>query len=90
MNKQDIINAIADEFDLSKETSKNIVAKVTDLIIESVKSEGKIVWPELGTFTRSNRSERKGRNPMTGETITIPEKNVPKFTPTKKFKEEVA
>jgi len=90
MNKQEIIAVIADEFDIPKEKAKNIVSKVSDLIIDGVKEHGKIVWPDLGTFASSTRSERKGRNPMTGETITIPQKNVPKFTPTKKFKEEVA
>ncbi|MET0156106.1 MAG: HU family DNA-binding protein [Rickettsiales bacterium] len=90
MNKQEIIAAIADEFDLTREKAKNIVEKVSCMIIGGVKEQGKIVWPDLGTFSCSTRNERKGRNPMTGEAITIPKKNVPKFTPTKKFKEEIA
>jgi DNA-binding protein HU-beta len=90
MNKNEIVAVIAEEFEISKETAKQIVGRVSGLIIAGVKQNGKFVWPELGTFSKSKRSRRKGRNPMTGEAIDIPEKNVPKFSPTKVFKDEVA
>lgn len=90
MNKNEIIAVISDEFGLSKEQARDITLRVSRLIIDGVKEESKFIWPDLGTFVKSRRSARKGRNPMTGEVIDIAEKDVVKFTPAKTFKEEVA
>ncbi|RMG00311.1 MAG: DNA-binding protein HU, partial [Nitrospirae bacterium] len=43
----------------------------------------------FGTFSISKRKARKGRNPRTGEEISIPPSKIPKFTPGKDFKELV-
>ena len=43
----------------------------------------------FGSFDLRKRKEREGRNPATGDVITIPEANVPVFKPGKKLKELV-
>lgn len=89
MNKQDIAKLLAQKFDFSSATAKEVIEEVTNIIVTAVKEQGKIVWPDLGTFSSSERSAREGRNPMTGEKISIPAKTVPKFSAAKNFKDEV-
>jgi DNA-binding protein HU-beta len=68
--------------------------KVIDLLVEVVSDElnnknGKLTLVGFGTFKTIVKQKKKGRNPRTGASITIPEKNVVKFIPGKKLKEIV-
>ncbi len=81
MNKTQLIDKIAEKSGLTKADSK----KALDAIIEATaevlkdKNDGKLALVGFGTFSVSERGERKGRNPRTKEEITIPAKRVVKF-----------
>lgn len=81
MNKTQLIDKIAEKSGLTKADSK----KALDAIIEATaevlkdKNDGKLALVGFGTFSVSERGERKGRNPRTKEEIIIPAKKVVKF-----------
>lgn len=71
MNKAEIIEAIAAEHELTKVKAKEIVEQVFGLVGTNLKKEGRFSFPDLGTFTVTERAARKGRNPATGEPLKI-------------------
>lgn len=75
---------------LSNENVKDVINAETEVIVAAVKAGDKLTIPGLGTFESGVRSAREGRNPVTGATIQIPEKTVPKFKAAKAFKDAVA
>ena len=87
MSKQDLIDAVAEKCDMTKDKAKDAVDAIITQIAHSMKSGGDIRIPDFGTFKVAKRKAREGRNPATGATIKIPAANVPKFTPAKKLKE---
>lgn len=88
MNKNDLIDAVEKKTNLSKKDCKNAVEVTLGTIKKNVKNGVQIVG--FGSFKVVRRKGRKGRNPRTGEPITIKAKNVVKFTPGKEFKSAVA
>ncbi len=89
MNKGDLINKIAESADLSKAQATTALNTVLDGIAEELKSGGKVTLIGFGTFSVNRREARTGRNPQTGQTITIDAKNVVKFKPGKELSESV-
>lgn len=59
------------------------------VITESLAAGGDVTLPGVGKFAVKALAERTGRNPATGETITIAAKRTPKFTPNKSLKDAV-
>jgi len=62
---------------------------ITSLILQEVTEGHKVNIVGFGTFKRSDRAARKGRNPKTGEELDIAAKKAPSFTAGKNFKESV-
>jgi len=87
MNKNDLVDAIAKKTNLSKKDCKNAVEVTLGTIKKNVRKGVQIAG--FGSFKVIKRKGRKGRNPRTGEPITIRAKNVVKFTPGKGFKSAV-
>lgn len=81
MNKSDLIDAIAADAGISKTAAKAALESVTDNVTSTLKSGGKVSLIGWGTWSVSKRPAREGRNPQTGATIQIAEKNVVKFKP---------
>jgi DNA-binding protein HU-beta len=88
--KEDLVNKIAKEARVSKGQAKQAVESMLDGIQEALVSEGKITLTGFGSFQAKNREARKGRNPQTGERITIPAKRVVKFNPGKALRDLVS
>ncbi len=88
MNKTDLINAVAQVVSTKKE-AQAAVECVFDTITKALKEKDSVQLVGFGTFKLSQRDARKGRNPQTGEEITIAARNVPKFTAGKALKEAV-
>ena len=84
MNKNDLINEVAKKTNLSKKDSKNVVDVILGSIKKNVNKGIQLVG--FGTFKVVKRKGRKGRNPRTGEPITIKAKNVVKFVAGKELK----
>lgn len=89
MNKANLIDAVAQQADLSKAAAERAVSATVETIQESLKAGDTVTLAGLGTFSVSARAERVGRNPKTGEPITVPASKVPKFKPAKGLKDAV-
>ncbi|MBK93185.1 MAG: DNA-binding protein HU [Rickettsiales bacterium] len=89
MNKNDLINKVSDDTNLSKADSTKAVDAIFDTITSELKNGGDVRLIGFGTFLVSKRKATTGRNPRTGAEIQIPEANVPKFRAGKALKESV-
>jgi DNA-binding protein HU-beta len=81
MNKSELVEAISNETGLTKTKSNEVVNTIVKTISESLAKGDKVSLTGFGTWSTNDRPERKGRNPKTGEEITIPSKRVAKFKP---------
>ena len=88
-NKQDLIAKVAETAELSKKQATLVVNTVFDAISESLANGEKVQIIGFGGFDVRKRAERKGRNPQTGEEITIPTSKVPGFRAGKALKDAV-
>ncbi len=89
MIKTELIDQIASNADLSKADAGRALDATLNAIIDTVKSGDKVTLVGFGTFMATERKAREGRNPRTGETISIPAAKVPKFVAGKRFRETV-
>lgn len=89
MNKTELISAISEKTELTKKDTEKILKAFEEIITEELSNKGEVKLIGFGTFCVSERAERVGRNPQTGETITIPSSVVPKFKVGKTLKDIV-
>jgi DNA-binding protein HU-beta len=89
MNKAELINEIAKKTKQAKAQVKAAVDAFLGAVESILKKGDKLSLPGFGTWYVANRKPRKGRNPKTGETITIPGGKVPKFKAGNKLKAAV-
>lgn len=96
MNKTELIEKVAKKTGLTLKDSRSAV----DAVFSTAPKEG-VIATELaagrrvqitgfGTFQTRRRKKRKGRNPQTGETITIPATKFPAFSAGKALKSRIA
>lgn len=86
MTKKDLIEVVAKKANLTSKASREAVQAVLNSIRDSLKRGEKVVITGFGTFSVRNRASRPGRNPKTGEKITINARKAPGFTPGKTLK----
>ena len=79
MNKAELIDAIASESGLTKADSKKALDAFITSTTNALKGGDRVALVGFGSFSVSQREERKGRNPQTGKEIVIPAKKVVKF-----------
>ena len=79
MNKTELIDKVAKESALSKAAAEQVVNNVFSTIADAMKTGDKVTLVGFGTFSVTERAAREGRNPRSGEKITIPAKKVVKF-----------
>ncbi|MDX3901538.1 MAG: HU family DNA-binding protein [Sphingobium sp.] len=89
MNKQDLIGAVADSSGLSKSDATKAVEGVFDAISSALKKGDEVRLVGFGTFSVSQRKASTGRNPRTGEAMTIKASSQPKFKAGKGLKDSV-
>lgn len=89
MNKTELVAAIAEKAELSKKDAEKALAAFTDVVADTLKNGDKIQLVGFGTFEVSERAAREGRNPKTGETMTISASKSPKFKAGKALKDLV-
>ena len=89
MNKTELIAAVAEKAEISKKDAEKAVKAFTDVVSEELVNGGKIQLVGFGTFEVSERQAREGRNPRTGETMTIAATKTPKFKVGKALKDMV-
>ncbi len=88
MNKADLIEEVAKLLGTKKD-AQAAVDCVLSTVAGALKDGDAVTLVGFGTFKVDKRQARKGRNPRTGETLDIPARNVPKFTPGKALKDSV-
>lgn len=89
MNKTELIAAVAEKAEISKKDAEKAVKAFTDAVAEELAKGGKVQLVGFGNFEVSERTAREGRNPRTGETMTIAASKTPKFKPGKALKDEI-
>lgn len=89
MNKQDLISAVAETSGLSKTDAGKAVESVFDSISGALKKGDEVRLVGFGTFSVSKRKASTGRNPRTGEAMTIKASSQPKFKAGKGLKDAV-
>ena len=83
MNKNELVEAIAQRVELPKNKVRAVVDAFCDLVIEVTRKGDRVTLVGFGTFYPAERKERKGRNPRTGEEMVIPAHTVVRFKPGK-------
>ncbi len=89
MTKRELIEVVAKKANLTNKAARDGVQAVINSIRDALKRGEKVVITGFGTFSVRKRVERVGRNPKTGEKITIAARKAPGFTPGKTLKKAV-
>jgi DNA-binding protein HU-beta len=89
MTKQQLIEKVAAKTELGKAEVAVAVDSVLDVIAEALRSNERVDQRGFGSFVVKERKERQGRNPRTGETITIAAKRDASFKPGKELTESL-
>ncbi|MFC1500147.1 HU family DNA-binding protein [Candidatus Zixiibacteriota bacterium] len=90
MTKADIVEQIAGRTGLTKTDTSLVVEGVLESLKEALITGKTVEIRGFGTFKIKKRASRRARNPRTGEPVTIPEKFVPTFKPSRELKDAVA
>lgn len=90
MTKSELIKAIAKKSSLTEAQTNDLVKALTDVITEALASGDKVQLPGLFTAEAVERPARNGRNPRTGEAMTIPAHRAVKISASSTLKKAVA
>lgn len=85
MNKSELVANIAASGDLTKSAAGKALERVLARMAEAMGRGERVTLSGFGSFRVVERAEQKGRNPQTGQAMTIPAHNVVKFRPGKKL-----
>jgi DNA-binding protein HU-beta len=90
MTKAEIVEKMAKDAGISKVAASTALNSFMEGVTKALKKkDGKVTLVGFGTFSKTRRKARKGRNPQTGEAIKIKASNVVKFKAGKKLKDAV-
>ena len=89
MNRTELVAAMAEKTQLSKKDADLALKAFIDVVSEEMQKGEKVQLVGFGTFEVSERAARQGRNPKTGETMTISASKSPKFKAGKALKDLV-
>ena len=89
MNRVELIAAMAEKAELSKKDAEKALKAFTEVVAEELTKGEKIQLVGFGTFEVSERAAREGRNPRSGETMTIAASKAPKFKAGKALKDAI-
>lgn len=90
MIRSELLQALAkDNPDLRAEEVEQVVDVFFDEIAKRLAEGGRVELRGFGAFSTRERAPRSGRNPRTGETVSVPGKRVPYFKPGKEMRERL-
>ncbi|MDR0701542.1 MAG: HU family DNA-binding protein [Azoarcus sp.] len=89
MNKTELIDEIAEQAEVPKIVAARVLDAVIATVTTALRNGESVTLTGFGTFCVSSRAEHTGRNPRTGEEITIAAANVPKFKAGKSLKDAI-
>ena len=87
MNKAELVAAVADKAELTKKDAEKAVKAFVDVVTEELKKGEEVQVVGFGTFKVAERAAREGRNPQTGEPMSIAASKAPKFKAGKPLKD---
>ena len=90
MNKSDIVSRVAAQSSLSRAAADRLVNAVFTVIGDGLAQDEAVAIAGFGTFSIKKRPSRAGRNPRTGEPITITASSVPSFKASKALRDAVS
>lgn len=88
-NKAELVSEVASKTKLTKKDAAAAVDAIFGSIQDNLAKGEKVQLIGFGTFEVRHRAARKGRNPQTGDEISIPASEVPAFKPGKALKDAV-
>jgi len=80
MNKQELCNMVSRQTKMSKAKCMSFIDSTFNIIEGSLKKGQEVKLVGFGTWKKAHRKARPGRNPQTGKKLTIPARNVVKFS----------
>ena len=90
MNKTELIKQMATISGLTQAQAGNALDALCTVVIDELQAGGEVAVMGFGTFSAPQRAERQGRNPKTGEAVTIAAHRVVKFKAGKGLRDAVA
>lgn len=90
MLKPELVAAIADKADLSKDQAGHLLNTILEEITNALGENDPVTLIGFGSFVQRHRGARAGKNPQTGEALTVKASNTVAFKPGKQLKEAVA
>jgi nucleoid DNA-binding protein len=89
MTKSNLIDHLAETTQSTRKEAEQVIDAVLGQITEALAKGEKVDLRGFSSFQANGRKERQGRNPKTGETITIPARTVAVFKPSKELAERI-
>jgi DNA-binding protein HU-beta len=93
MTKAELIDKVAQQIAKSADVSKKATGEIIDIAVaevaKAIKKEKRFSYPGFGTFNVKTRKARKGRNPQTGEVISIKASKTVSFKPAPELKKKL-
>ncbi|HBD74133.1 MAG TPA: integration host factor subunit alpha [Acholeplasmataceae bacterium] len=89
MNKTELIAVLAEEAKVTQKVAEEVLKAFTSAVSETLQKGEKVVVTGFGTFEVRHRVARQGKNPRTGQPITVPAQNTPAFRAGKLLKAAV-
>ena len=89
MNIIELSSVVSEKVGISKTDAEEIIRTTLDAIADTLKKGEEVKIANFGSFEKKVRAARTGRNPITGETISIPETNQVGFKASKHLKDSL-
>jgi len=89
MTKAELIDAVAEKTELKKRDVSDVVDNLLECVKSALQKGEKVQLIPFGSFEVRDRQKREGRNPKTGERLTIPARKVPAFHAGKDLRDAV-
>lgn len=89
MTKSEFLEKVVEKSGLEKAVVEQTLSTFIEIVIETLQKEERFALVNFGTFVVNERKERQGRNPRTGDPLTIPACKVVRFNPGKQLKDAI-
>lgn len=89
ISKKEFVKSVAEKSGVSQADAEAVLNATRGVLVDTVSSEGEFNWAGLGKFKKTHRAARQGRNPQSGETMTIAASTSMSFKPGKETKEKL-
>lgn len=89
MNKRELVQAVTRETGLDEAAADSALTAITTTITKTLAEGEKVTLAGFGTFETRARAARQGRNPQTGEPLSIAANNAPAFKPAAALKRAI-